>query len=187
VIGLDAVNLNVAGDEATWDEEAGANCTEAKGPPKWHNSLEVDEDLRTPAGDHRHRRSRLEGSPFDHKRRQRRRRRRNEPPKRSSTAPLWQNRPPAARGIKGTTSLASTTSKSERTGSPTTAAKSAKTDLIYGDAGKDHLPRLRLRPMELDRKRMSRRGAPDLAHETWSSTPTQHKAEKHKNWGKTYS
>ena len=31
--GLDAANLNVAGDVATWDEEAGANCTEAEGPP----------------------------------------------------------------------------------------------------------------------------------------------------------
>ena len=39
---LDGVNLSVAGDETTWDEEVGANYTEAEGPPKWHDSQEVE-------------------------------------------------------------------------------------------------------------------------------------------------
>ena len=68
---LSAVNLNVTGDETTWDEEMGAHYTEAEGPPMRHSSLEVEQILATPAGENRHRRGRWEWSPFDHLERRR--------------------------------------------------------------------------------------------------------------------
>jgi hypothetical protein len=47
---LDAADLKVAGDGTTWDKEAGARCINTRGPPIWHSSLEVVEDLQTSTG-----------------------------------------------------------------------------------------------------------------------------------------
>jgi hypothetical protein len=50
ILQLGAVYLDVAGDTTTWDGEAGAYCTVVGGPPKWHHSLEVEEDHQALAG-----------------------------------------------------------------------------------------------------------------------------------------
>lgn len=63
---LSAVKHNAAGDNTTWGEVPGANCTEAKGPPQWHRSQKVDVHLQTPTEENRCQRRGRERSPFDH-------------------------------------------------------------------------------------------------------------------------
>jgi hypothetical protein len=42
-----AINLTVAEDETTWDGVEGDCYTRVKGPPQWHKSLEVEDNLQT--------------------------------------------------------------------------------------------------------------------------------------------
>lgn len=85
---LDEAILSAAGDETTWGKEEGANYIEAEGPPKRHDSQEVEYILESPAGGSRSRRRRWGRSPFDHLERRRQKRRREEAPRRSITPSL---------------------------------------------------------------------------------------------------
>jgi hypothetical protein len=160
---LDAADLKVAGDGTTWDREAGARCINTRGPPIWHSSPEVVEDLQTSARrSNRHRCTRLEGSPFDHGER-RRARRSEEPPKRSRDAPQLQMWPHASQRIE--ISFFLVTKKSERRGTRTPALepRSADSGFIHEDFRSSTRPHIRLRPPEHREAAESSGAAPDRA------------------------
>lgn len=146
---LSAANLDVAGDDTTWDGEAGACCTRAGGPPIWHGSLEVVEDHLMPAGRNRRRHPRRERSPFDHGE-QRRSRRREEAPKRSTNALLLQIQPPIDLSTKSPTFLITLTRERGINEAPIVDARSAQNiGLIDGDIRSSSPHHIRLHPLEL--------------------------------------
>jgi hypothetical protein len=168
---LSTANLNVSGDDTTWDVEAGACCTRAEGPPKWHSSLEVVEDHLMAAGRNRNRRLRWERSPFDHEEQQRARRH-EEAPRRSIVAPLLQTWTPPGRGKETPFFLTTMTRGKRRLPDPTEGSRTTQIFSLIDGGFHCSLPHhLRLLPTKLHGEEKNSKTAWDPAGEIPRQSP----------------
>lgn len=167
-----AVKHNAAGDSTTWGEVPGANCTEAKGPPQRHRSLEVGVHLQTPAGEIRSRQRGWEQSPFDHLRRQPTKSRRDFAPGSSFHTPLLQILRQPTHKLQ--TSVLQITKTRERSLQATVASTRSTEEaslIANGDPHRHPPHRIRLRPLEHHREEGEHQDATDLAGEICSFSP----------------